>query len=85
MQQIIQEEIIKIQPKGLITIPKRFRQELGFEENGLVRVKGEKGRLIMESVRVLPFPVRSYSKDEIQEFFELDKKETKALKKKGFL
>lgn len=85
MQQIIQEEIVKIQPKGLITIPKKFRQELGLEENGLVRIKEEKGRLVVESVRTLAYPVRGYTEDEINEFFELDKKETKALKKKGLL
>ena len=83
MQQIIQEEIVKIQPKGLITIPKRFRQALGFEENNLVRLKGDKGRLIMEPVRTLSYPVRSYTADEIDQFLKLDQEETKALRKKG--
>ena len=85
MQQVSQEEIVKIQPKGLITIPKKFRQQLGFEENNLVRMKEEKGRLVMETVRTLPYPVRSYTKDEIVEFIELDKKETKVLKRKGLI
>lgn len=84
MQQI-QEEIIKIQPKGLLTIPKNLRLKLGFVENSLVRVKEEKGRLIMEAVRTLPYPVRSYTDDEINGFLELDKKQSKELKKKGWI
>ncbi len=79
------EDIIKMQPKGLLTIPKRFREEFGFEEDGLVRVKGEKGRIVLEPVRILDYPVRSYTKEEIDEFLVLDKKETKALRQKGLL
>ena len=85
MQQLIQEEIVKMQPKGLVTIPKKLRQLLGFEENSLVKMKEEKGRLVMESVHVLPYPVRNYSKEEVEEFIELDKKETRELKEKGLL
>lgn len=85
MQQIIREEIIKIQPKGLLTIPKSLRLRLGFVENSLVRVKEEKGRLIMEAVRTIPYPVRSYTDDEIDQFLKLDQKETRELKKKGLL
>lgn len=85
MQQFYQEEIVKIQPKGLVTIPKKFRQELGFKENSLVRIKEEKGRLVMEAVRTLSYPVRSYTDSEIDQFLKLDKKETRQLKKKGLL
>lgn len=85
MKRIIQEEIIKIQPKGLLTIPKSLRVKLGFVENSLVRVKEEKGRLIMEAVRTLPYPVRSYTDDEIKGFLKLDEKQSKELKKKGLI
>ncbi len=86
MQQVIQqEEIVKIQPKGLITIPKKLREQLGFEENSLVRMKEEKGKLIVESVRALSYPVRSYTENEVKEFIELDKKETSELRKKGLI
>jgi len=85
MQTISQEEIIKILPKGLMTIPKKFRRALGFEENGLARVKKEKGRLIVEPIFTLPYKVRSYTDQEIDEFIELDKRESKGLKKKKLL
>lgn len=84
MQQTLTDEIIKIQPKGLITIPKELREELGFRENEFARIKKEKGRLIIEPVRVLPYPVRTYSHKEVDEFFKIDKEETSRLKKKGF-
>ena len=85
MQQITQEEIVKVQPKGLVTIPKKLRQKVGLEENGLIRVKEEKGRLVLEPVHTLPYPVRSYTQADIKEFLEFDKKETKKLNKKGLL
>lgn len=85
MQQVMTEDIVKMQPKGLLTIPKRFREELGFEEDGFIRVKQEKGRIVLEPVRILDYPVRSYNKEEIDDFLELDRKETKTLKKKGLI
>lgn len=83
--QIIQEELVKLQPKGLITIPKRFRVAFAFEDNSIIRIKKDKGRLVLEPVRTLPYPVRSYSKQEIKEFIELDTDQTKRLKRKKLL
>lgn len=85
MQQLITEEIVKMQHKGLLTIPKRIRENLGFEEDGLVRVRQERGRVVLEPVRILDYPVRSYSKEEIDGFLAFDRKETKTLKKKGLI
>ena len=80
-----QEEILKLQPRGVLTIPKKFRQMLGLEENKLIRIKKDKWRLVIEPVRTLPYPVRSYTEEDLKEFFEFDAKETKKLKKKGLL
>ncbi|KKS79398.1 MAG: hypothetical protein UV54_C0035G0009 [Candidatus Beckwithbacteria bacterium GW2011_GWA2_43_10] len=85
MQLIIYEEIAKLQPKGLLTIPKKFREKLGFSENNLVRLKADRGRLIVEPVKTLPYPVRTYSDQELKEFFALDDEESKKLKAKGLL
>lgn len=84
MQQLTSEEIIKIQPKWLITIPKNLRAGL-FEENAFVRVKKEKGRLILEPIRILDYPVRSYTDSELEEFFMLDDEQSGDLKKKGII
>lgn len=83
--QNIQGDIVKIQPKGLITIPVNLRKELGFEESGLARVRKDKGRLILEPVRTLNYPVRSYTDKELEEFSKLDKEESKKLRRQGLL
>jgi AbrB family looped-hinge helix DNA binding protein len=80
-----QEEIVKIQPRGLITIPVKFRQDLNFKANNLVRLMKDKGRLILEPVRTLPYPVRNYTDQDLKEFFKEDKKETKNLKRAGLI
>lgn len=78
----VYQDFIKIQPKGVITIPKKFRKELGFNDKSLARITKEKGRLILEPVRTLDYPVRSYTRKEINEFIKFDKKLAKGLKKK---
>lgn len=85
MQPLIQEELVKLQAKGLITIPKKFREELGLEENSLIRIKKDKDKLTIEPVRTLPYRVRSYTNEEIEEFFKLDDEETKELKRKKLI
>ena len=79
------QDFTKLQSKGLITIPKKFRQSLNFKENQLLRLKQEKGRLIIESVRTLPYPVRNYSKKELTQFIQLDDQDSKVLKTKSLL
>ena len=85
MPLITYEEIAKLQPKGLLTIPKKFREGLGFTENNLVRLKTDRGRLIVEPVKTLPYPVRTYTDRNLEEFFALDDEESKQLKAKGLL
>ncbi|OGG20936.1 hypothetical protein A3D03_04235 [Candidatus Gottesmanbacteria bacterium RIFCSPHIGHO2_02_FULL_40_13] len=85
MQVQQREEIIKILPKGIMTIPKKFREALGFEENGLARIRQDKGKLVLEPVRTLPYPVRTYTKEEVEKFTALDKKESTMLRKKKLL
>lgn len=81
MQILSLEEIVRLQSKGLITIPKRFREELALQENDFLKIKKERGRLIIEPIRILPYKVRTYTKKDIEEFIAFDKEETKRLKK----
>ena len=81
----MQQIIIKIQPKGVITIPKKIREDIGFEENGFARIKKNNGRVILEPVRTLPYPVRSYTNSDVESFLDLDEKESKKLKTKSLL
>lgn len=83
--QPIQEKLVKIQNKGLITIPKSLRDYLKLKTNSLVRMRKNKGSIIIEPVRTLPYPIRSYTDSELDSFFKLDEKESKKLKKEGLL
>ena len=48
MQQIIsREEIVRILPKGLMTIPISLRRKFGLKDNGLIKLVEDRGRLIM--------------------------------------
>lgn len=84
MQQVHQN-IIKIQPKGVITIPKKLREEVGLEESKLAIITKDRGRLILEPIRALGYPARSYTKTEINEFIKFDKTLTKKLKRKKLI
>lgn len=79
------EEITRIQPRGILTIPKKLRRSIGLADNTFVKISGNKYRLVIEPIRVLPYPVRSYDDNEIKDFFNLDASESKQLKTKGLL
>ena len=83
--QIPLQQYVRMQPKGLLTLPKKWREEVGVEENGMVRITKDKRRLIIEPVRTLPCPVRSYTDSDLNEFYNLDEQETKELKSRGLL
>lgn len=67
------EEIIKLQPKGLLTIPVKIRKKYGFNANDFIRIKASGGKVYLEPVRTLPYSVRSYTNKDLEEFFALDK------------
>ncbi len=39
---------IKLQQRGLLTLPKKLRDSLGLEEGQILRVKSESGKIILE-------------------------------------
>ncbi len=79
------EQMVRVQSKGLVTIPKSMRDSMGLNMNDLIRIKEKMGRIILEPVRVLPYQVRSYANSDLKSFFELDEKESETLKKKNLL
>lgn len=50
MQQVITEDIVKMQAKGLVTIPKKIRQAVGITEGGFVRITNDGTKLFVEPV-----------------------------------
>lgn len=81
MQTIPLEDIIKIQAKGLITIPKKMRDTIGVVERSLVRLRADQGKITIEPVRTLPYPVRSYTDKELAEFIAFDEEQGKELRR----
>lgn len=84
MQQVTYEDIIKLQPKGVLTVPKKMREGL-FDDMGIAKISRVGAKLIIEPIRTLSYPVRSYTDSDLKDFFELDEKETKELKTKGLV
>jgi len=65
--------LVKILPKGLVTIPKKLREDVGLEENSLARIKKEGGKLVLEPVSIISYPIHNYSEEEIKVFMKEDR------------
>jgi bifunctional DNA-binding transcriptional regulator/antitoxin component of YhaV-PrlF toxin-antitoxin module len=85
MQTLLVEDIIKFQPKGVITIPKKLRKHAGLMDRVLVRAKAQKGKITLEPIYTTPYPIRTFSDEEINEWLELDKLESEELRKDDLL
>ena len=68
------QEWLKILGKGMVTLPKKWRDELGITSGDIVKAKKEGNKVIIESqkskVRLAPY--RIYSDKEIDEFVKED-------------
>lgn len=67
------QDIIQVQPRGGFTIPRRFRTE-EFESGKYLRLSKIQGKIILEPVQIIGYPVRKYTDNEVGEFFALDDK-----------
>ena len=68
-----QEEWIKVLEKGMVTLPKKWREELKISAGDNIKVKKEGKRIIIESSKIRLAPYRIYTDTEIDEFLEEDK------------
>ena len=75
-----QEEYLRILGKGMVTIPKEWRDELGLEEGGLVKAQRVGSKMIIE-VQSAPVPYRIFSKEEIKTWLEEDRLPASLVKK----
>lgn len=65
------EEWLRVLGKGMITIPKEWRDEFGMETGKFVKVfKNQEGITIKPIVKMAPY--RIYSKQELKKFVEED-------------
>lgn len=76
----LQEEWLKVLTKGMITIPKVWRQTLGLKEGDLVRARRIADQLIIEPIEKKA-PYRIYTQKELQQFLKDDRLTQKLSKK----
>lgn len=75
------EEWLKVLGKGMVTLPKQWRDELGIESGDVVKAR-KKGKMVMiEPQKIKSAPYRIYSDSEIDEFLKTDILPSKLLKK----
>jgi AbrB family looped-hinge helix DNA binding protein len=67
-----QEAWLKVLGKGMVTLPKRWRDELGIENGTLVKAKKEGNKVIIEAQPGKLAPYRVYTDAEIDEFLKED-------------
>jgi len=68
----VQEEWLRILTKGMITIPKVWREELGFQEGKIIRAKKIAKQIVIESIEKTA-PYRVYSRAELEQFLKDDR------------
>jgi AbrB family looped-hinge helix DNA binding protein len=78
-----QEEWLKVLGKGMVTLPKKWRDELGIVNGDIVKAKKEGNKVVIEAKsQIIPTaPYRVYSTDEINKFLEDDKLSKELTKK----
>lgn len=69
------EEWLKVLGKGMITLPKKWRMEMGIENGDVVKAKKQGNKVIIEGKPERPpaAPYRVYSAEEINEFLDADR------------
>ena len=67
-----QEEYLRILGKGMVTIPKEWRDELGLEEGKIVKAQKIGNKLIVEAPEKTA-PYRIFSAVEIEQWLQADR------------
>lgn len=67
-----QDEWIRVLGKGMVTIPKKWRDDLGFIEGDMIKAKKQGKSVVLSSTKTLSVPYRIYSDDEIKTFLKDD-------------
>lgn len=65
------EEMLRVLTKGMVTIPKSWRDELGIKEGKFIRAKKVANQIIIKGADK-PAPYRIYSREELKQFLQDD-------------
>lgn len=79
-QQVPQEEWLRVLGKGMVTIPKAWRDELGIDEGKLIKAKRVGGKIIFDPLEE-EAPYRIFSAREIKQWLKDDKMSPKLAKR----
>ena len=69
----IQETWLKVLGKGMITLPKKWREDMGVATGDVIKAKKEGAKVVIEARQTRTVPYRVYSDSEIEEFVKADK------------
>ena len=67
------QEWLKVLGKGMVTLPKKWRDAMGIETGDIVKAKKEGDKVVIEAQNTNTAPYRIYSDTEIEEFLKEDK------------
>lgn len=69
----IQEEWLKVLGKGMVTLPKKWREEMNLLEGDIVKAKKMGNKVTIEPPNSQNAPYRIYSSSEINQFLQEDR------------
>lgn len=72
------EEWVNVLSKGIITIPKKIREQVGLKEGDVARVKTQGNKVIIEPREEKPY--RTFTKEEIERWAKEDELTPETLK-----
>lgn len=75
-----QEEYLRILGKGMVTIPKQWRDELGLKEGLIVKAQKMGNKMIIEA-KLESLPYRIFSDEEIEQWLKEDRLSNSLAKK----
>ena len=71
---------LRVLGKGMVTIPKSWREEFGIREGEVVLAKKTKRGILIEPIKRKRPPYRVYSQKELEEFLKEDQLSEKVLR-----
>ena len=69
----IQETWLKVLGKGMITLPKKWREDMNVTTGDVVKAKKEGKKVVIEARESPKVPYRIYSDTEIDDFIKADR------------
>lgn len=72
-QMTVNQEWLKILGKGMVTLPKKWREEMGLEEGDIVKAKKEDNRVVIETYKDEKVPYRVFTDQQIEEWLQEDR------------